>query len=143
MGENLLSGWSGMQDASAQSQDPSQQMMGNQMMDASAMGAPPMNPNQMPSYAQPSAVNGYPQFSSAQATTYSPSGYAANNPVDSTPSVIAQQVRALVPPHQPMNPSTPMPATMNPWNVKQSSTGGSFDYPLPGQNTPPPRINTL
>ena len=89
---------------------------------------------------QPSSLNGYPMFSSQTANVSTPSGYANANPIDATPSVIAQQARMNAPMAAPMNPSQPVAATSNPWNIKSSSSGGSFDYPL-GQGVPPPKLN--
>ena len=91
----------------------------------------------------PSAVNGYPMFSSSQAGNSVPSGYANANPIDATPSVIQQQARmGTAPTPALMNPAQAAAPTMNPWNFKQSSVSGAFDYPLPGTNTIPPRIAT-
>jgi len=90
----------------------------------------------------PSALNGYPMFSSSQANDMAPSGYANANPVDSTPSAIMPQARSGTATPMPINPHQPEPAQMNPWNIKTSSPSGPFDYPL-GQNSAPPKLNVL
>lgn len=87
---------------------------------------------------QPSE-NGYPMFSSSQSNGSAPSGYASGNPVDSTPSVIAQQARMQLQ-QTPPNPMMPTPPNSNPWNIRQSSTPGPMDYPQPGA-IPPAKIN--
>ena len=92
---------------------------------------------------QPSALNGYPMFSSQTSTSYSPSGYANGNPVDSTPSVIANQARAPMQAPMPQAPAQQaQPAPFNPWNIKTSSPIGAFDYPM-GQSQSPPKIAEL
>ena len=155
MDESSLSGWAGMSgssspyasdNASLQAQQESQ----NILMGATTGVADPSITGQMqaatqssPSYIQPSSVNGYPMFSSSTAGQSSPSGYANSNPIDNTPSVIAQQARLSNPGAvQGSAPNAPVQATMNPWNIKNSSQPGSFDYPM-GQNVAPPKLNVL
>ena len=144
------SGWAGMTGSSSpyasdNASLQAQQASGNIMAGASDGYSDPNIQSQMQqaNYIQPSSVNGYPMFSSSQAGLSSPSGYANANPIDATPSVIAQQARVGNPGAvQPMNPSMPTMATTNPWNLKSSSQPGSFDYPM-GQNVAPPKLNVL
>jgi hypothetical protein len=150
MDENSLSGWGGMSGSNPYSTDnsalASQQSSGNILAGASTGYAdPPIQSQvQMPSYAEPSALNGYPMFSSpTTAGLSSPAGYSNANPIDATPSVVMPQARmggAQMP--MPQNPSMPTSATMNPWAIKQSSTSGAMDYPL-GQNVAQPKLNVL
>ncbi len=151
MNENSMSGWSALSGSSPYSADDAS-MMQNQSLSGMLAGASATSPSLngmmsggMNTYGggvSPSSINGYPMFSSPQAGLSSPSGYVSANPIDATPSVIQAQARAMTPQMMPQNPSMPTQATQNPWNIKQSSQPGSFDYPL-GQNSPPPKLNVL
>jgi len=144
MNENSLSGWNALSGSNPYSSDNAS-LSQMQSMQGATLGAgltSPMIGSNYGGSVAPSSVNGYPMFSSPQAGLSSPSGYVSANPIDATPSVIQQQARNMMPTQMPMNPSMPTQANMNPWGIKQSSTPGSFDYPL-GQQTPPPKLNVL
>lgn len=116
---------------------------GSQIQGITGAAAPISTPTPQLNFATPSALNGYPIFSSPQAAVSSPSGYANANPVGDTPSVVQPQARAMGPDSMMgQNPSAPTAPTLNPWNIKSSSNSGSFDYPL-GQNVPPAKLNVM
>lgn len=144
-----MSGWGGLSSSpySTDNSNLAQSQMAGNLTQGASMGysAPPISSSlgAFSSGVSPSSYNGYPMFSSQVATPYSPSGYVNSNPIDSTPSVIAQQARMGGQQQMPMQSSMmPTAATQNPWNIKSSSPSGSFDYPL-GQNSPPPKLNVL
>lgn len=143
MNENSMSGWAGLEGSSPYSSDNANadqsQGMQNMVAGAGDYSTPPLG--NYGGSVSPSPVNGYPMFSSQMAGQSTPSGYANTNPITSPMNATPQMGRAM--PQQPViNPSAPVPANMNPWNISTSSSSGALDYPL-GQNIPPTKLNVL